>query len=77
MSDLHSVVLQKTPKQGFCNEPCQELLVNSALYISAIVGFISLALVTNLIRRNLKSFTAPEIQEKLISNPISCQQQSN
>jgi hypothetical protein len=77
MSEPEYLRLNEITKKGFCNSACQELLVSSAMWISAAVGFVSLALVTNLIRRNLKSFTAPEIQEKLISNITSFNAQFN
>lgn len=65
----------KNEQKGFCNTACQNLLVGGALWMSAIVGFVSFVLVAHLIRRNFKSYTVPAIQEKLMSTNFTFQQQ--
>lgn len=63
---------EKSPiSTGFCNQDCQNLLIQGAIYMSAAVGFLSLGLVANLIRRNLKSYIVPEIQEKIMGNLLT------
>lgn len=68
MSEFAFSIETQSLKGGVCNSACQELLINTALYTSAVIGVISLVLIVNLLRQYFKKCPVPELQEHLISN---------